>query len=224
LQHVIDAPTQERVAFFAAKEGAAGMGKEYRWYKVTNAPTSSAVSRAFGIELLWPMPPAQRKTGKVKRPFLHGTRERLTTAYGLGRTLVEEPRSFPGQLKLQFLKWARATWNARGGGFYACGFVVTFIFLEIRLLLTELFTSAGATDFILAQLLQILLRFTVDSLVNTVQALIWPAFVLGASPIWGTLGLAAGYLVFSRFAKERLTRLLFDDPGTPPMNADTDEK
>jgi hypothetical protein len=36
LQHVIDAPTQERVAFFTAKEGAAGIGKEYRWYKVTS--------------------------------------------------------------------------------------------------------------------------------------------------------------------------------------------
>jgi hypothetical protein len=166
----------------------------------------------------------RQKQKKAKRPFMHGTREHLTAMYGLGRTLVEEPRSFPHQLKLHVLKWARATWNARGGGFYACGFVVTFIFLEIRLLLTELFTSAGATDFILAQLLQILLRFTVDSLVNTVQALIWPVFVLGASPIWGALGLAAGYLVFSRFAKERLTRLLFHDPGTQPMNADPDEK
>jgi hypothetical protein len=152
-----------------------------------------------------------RRSKKEKRPFLQGTRERLSTAYGLGRTLVEEPRSFPGQLQLQFLKWARATWSARGGGFYACGFVVTFVFLEIRLLVTELFTSDGAADFIVAQILQLVLRFTVDSLVNTLQALIWPALVLSQSPEWGVPGLIAGYFVFSRFLKGPLTRLLFDD-------------
>ncbi|MGH8167080.1 MAG: hypothetical protein ACREQ1_07560, partial [Woeseiaceae bacterium] len=85
-----------------------------------------------------------RKKKKEKRRFMQGTRERLTTTYGLGRTLVEEPRSFPAQVKLQFLKWARATWNARGGGFYACGFVVTFVFLEIKLLFPELFGSSDA--------------------------------------------------------------------------------
>lgn len=35
LMHVIDAPTEERVAHFASLEGAAGIGKEYRWYKVS---------------------------------------------------------------------------------------------------------------------------------------------------------------------------------------------
>jgi len=145
---------------------------------------------------------------KKKRSFLQGLRERLLSVYDLGRTLVEEPRAFPGRLKVEFLNWTRATWNARGGGFYACGFVLTFVFLEIKLLFTELFTSAGG--FIVEQALQILLRFTVDSLVNTLLALIWPALVLGISPLWGAIGLAVGYLTFSRFIKQPLTRFLFD--------------
>jgi hypothetical protein len=149
------------------------------------------------------------KKGKKKRSLVQGVRERLMVVYGLGRTLVEDPRAFPGRLKVEFLNWARATWSARGGGFYACGFVVTFVILEIRLLVTELFTSAG--DFILQQVLQILLRFTVDSLVNTLLALIWPALLLGLSPVWGAVGLGVGYLTFSRFIKPPLTRLLFDD-------------
>jgi hypothetical protein len=148
---------------------------------------------------------------KVKRPFMHGTREHLTTMYGLGRTLVEEPRSFPRQVKLHLLKWARATWNARGGGFYACGFVVTFLYLEIRLLVTELFASTGAADFIVAQVFQLILRFTVDSLVNTLLALIWPLLVLSVSAGYGALLLVLGYLVFTRFLKEPLTRRLFSD-------------
>ena len=36
LLHVIDAPTPDRVAYFATKEGAARIGKEYRWYKVSS--------------------------------------------------------------------------------------------------------------------------------------------------------------------------------------------
>jgi len=154
-----------------------------------------------------------RKGKKGKRSLVKGTRERLTTMYGLGRTLVEEPRSFPSRVKVEFLKWARATWNARGGGFYACGFVVTFVFLEIRLLVTELFTDS-ATGFIVAQALQLLLRFTVDSLINTLLALVWPALVLQFSPEWGLAGLVAGYFIFKHFIKEPLTRLLFDDTGS----------
>jgi hypothetical protein len=155
--------------------------------------------------------PKGQKQKKAKQPFMQGTREHLASVYGLGRTLVEEPRSFPHRLKVHILKWARATWNARGGGFYACGFVVTFLFLEIKLLVTELFTSAGAGDFIVQQFFQLILRFTVDSLVNTILALIWPALVLSLSPIYGVLGLAAGYFIFTRFLKKPLTQRLFSD-------------
>lgn len=147
-----------------------------------------------------------------RRPFLQGVREHLLALFALGRTLVEEPRAFPGQLKQHLLKWARATWNARGGGFYACGFVVTFLYLEVKLLFTELFTSAGAGDFLLQQFLQVVLRFTVDSLVNTALALIWPVFILQLSPIYGAVFLVAGYFAFKHFLKERLTRFLFHDP------------
>lgn len=41
LMHVIDAPTEERVAHFASLEGAAGIGKEYRWYKVSSQQCGS---------------------------------------------------------------------------------------------------------------------------------------------------------------------------------------
>lgn len=156
-------------------------------------------------------PRKERKPKKEKRPFMHGTREHLRAVFGLGRTLVEEPRSFPGQLKAHLLEWARATWNARGGGFYACGFVVTFLYLEIKLLLTDLFSSAAATDFIAAQVLQLLLRFTVDSLVNTLLALIWPLLVLSVAPTYGWLLLLGGYLIFSRYLKAPITRRLFSD-------------
>lgn len=153
-----------------------------------------------------------RDEKKKKRSLTRGVRERASTMYGLGRTLVEEPRSFPSRLKDEFLKWVRAVWNARGGGFYACGFVVTFVFLEVKLLVTELIADSAA-GFVVQQLLQLLFRFTVDSLVNTALALVWPALVLQLAPEWGLVGLIAGYFIFRRFLKEPLTRFLFGEPG-----------
>jgi hypothetical protein len=42
LMHVIDAPTEERVAHFASLTEAAGIGKEYRWYKVSSQQCGSS--------------------------------------------------------------------------------------------------------------------------------------------------------------------------------------
>jgi len=47
--------------------------------------------------------------------------------------------------------------------------------------------------------------------VNTLLALIWPAMVLSISPVYGLAFLALGYLIFTRFLKEPLTRVLFSD-------------
>ena len=48
LLHVIDAPTEERIAHFASKTGAAGIGKEYRWYKVSSPQCGSS-----GVCAVW---------------------------------------------------------------------------------------------------------------------------------------------------------------------------
>ena len=55
-----------------------------------------------------------------------------TGTVGLGKTLVNEPKSFPGELWALVKRTLRALWNARGGGLYACGYVVTFAWLEIK--------------------------------------------------------------------------------------------
>jgi hypothetical protein len=41
LLHVIDEPTLERVTHLASRQGAAGIGKEYRWYKVSSEQCGS---------------------------------------------------------------------------------------------------------------------------------------------------------------------------------------
>ncbi len=134
----------------------------------------------------------------------------------LGRVLVTEPRSFPSALSVVIRRSIRGVWNARGGGLYACGFVVTFVWLELTTLIDEFSASDGIAGFFSGQLIQFLLRFTVDSLMNTVNALIWPVHVIGFSPPWGFAILGAMYLLFTYVLKKPLEDWLFHDGDTTP--------
>jgi len=148
-----------------------------------------------------------------RRRLTEGIRSRVRETVGLGTTLVNEPKSFPGEIWRVVKRALRRLWNARGGGLYACGFVVAFVWLEITTLADDFSSSTGVTGFFSGQLLQFLLRFTIDSMVNTVLALIWPVQVLAYSPPWGALSLGAMYLAFPYILKRPLERWLFDDAG-----------
>ena len=90
-------------------------------------------------------------------------------------------------------QWLAKLWASRGGGFYGLGYVVTFVALEVRSLSSGLTTVDG----LVAQAVQYVLRFSVDSVRNVVSALIWPAHLfewLGGPA--GLVALAAGYAVF----------------------------
>ena len=89
--------------------------------------------------------------------------------------------------------WLVNLWASRGGGFYGFGYVVTFIALEIRSLSGSLTTVSG----LVGQVVQYVLRFSVDSVRNVVSAMIWPAHLfewLGGPA--GLVALAAGYAAF----------------------------
>ena len=149
--------------------------------------------------------------------------------YGLGQTLVHEPRAFPGACGGLLKRSFRSMWEARGGGFYACGFVVTFIWLEITTLFSELASATGVGSFLSEQLFEFLFRFSVQSIGNTVQAFIWPALVIGEYELWGIGGLLVAYLLFSQFLKTPMTEWLFADaevmpPGTAPPTSRNDDK
>lgn len=151
--------------------------------------------------------------------------EHVRESAALGHTLVTQPRSFPAALWVVIRRWIRKVWNTRGGGLYACGFVVAFAWLEFTTLLDEFSSSTGFTGFLSGQLLQFLMRFTVDSLVNTALALIWPVHVIAYAPPWGIVILVATYLLFNYLLKKPLERWLFRDAETiaddPAVNRDS---
>lgn len=166
----------------------------------------------------------QAKEKRQKESFLTGMANRAREAMGLGRVLVTEPRAFPGALGKVFKRSVRTLWQARGGGLYACGFVVTFIWLEITTLFEEIASSTSLAGFFSEQFFELILRFTIESLQNTIGAFLWPVYLIQLSPVWGGAILGALYLAFPRYIKEPLTRWLFhDDEQTTAENANQDQ-
>ncbi|MEX0976945.1 MAG: hypothetical protein WDZ50_07605 [Woeseia sp.] len=161
---------------------------------------------------------ARKKREKVS--FVQGFRNRFREMRGLGTTLVNEPRAFPGETGRFLKRSLRKLWHARGGGLYACGYVVTFIWLEIKTIGGEIVGSDSVLAFVTEQLFEVFFRLLSESFVNSILAFIWPAFVLQWSPVWGIFILVGLYFVFPRFIKPTLTKWLFDDDPSQASDAD----
>jgi hypothetical protein len=105
----------------------------------------------------------------------------------------------------------RKIWDARGGGFYACGFVVTFVWMEINMLLEDIVDAESVGDFFTSQIFEMFFRYFSESFVNGFLALIWPVYVIEYRPPWGFALLLGMYLVFAGLLKAPLEGWLFDD-------------
>lgn len=133
----------------------------------------------------------------------------------LGQILVQEPKAFPGALLAVCRRSVRTLWKARGGGFYASGYVITFLWLEIAMFVDDVMSADSVGAFFEAQIFEMLFRYLGESFQNMIVAFAWPVFVLQYSPEWGIVFLALMYLVFTKLLKARLERWLFRDDATP---------
>ncbi|HEY7672125.1 MAG TPA: hypothetical protein VIC71_07895 [Gammaproteobacteria bacterium] len=117
---------------------------------------------------------------------------RIARHLRLAQEITREPRSiFP-----RARGWLIALWQKKGGGFYGLGYVVAFIALEIATLTSNVGASSSVTGFITAQAVQYLLRISVESIINTVLALLWPVYLLRWLGWYGFAVLAVAYVVF----------------------------
>lgn len=135
----------------------------------------------------------------------------------LGRTLVNEPRKFPGALLRLLRRSLRTVWDARGGSLYACGYVVTFIWLEITMFIGDIVTADSVGGFFGAQLFELFFRYFSESLGNMIMAFIWPVFIIQIAPPWGAIGFGLAYATFDRLFKKPIENWLIHDE-----NAGTD--
>ncbi|MBT8083727.1 MAG: hypothetical protein KJN72_00780 [Woeseia sp.] len=163
------------------------------------------------------------KKRKPKEPFVARIKRRGRETYALGNTLVHNPRAFPAQAGGLLKRSFRTMWDARGGGFYACGFVLTFIWLEVSTLVDEISASDGVISFFTEQFFEFLFRFSVQSIGNTVQAFIWPLLIIERLGPVSIIPMLVVYFLFSRLLKDPLSNWLFADsdaaaPGGVPTN------
>ena len=116
--------------------------------------------------------------------------------------VYREPRTLRRHLREGFV----AVWISRGGGFYGLGWMTTFLVLELQFFASEVAESEGVFEFLGGQVIEYLLRFGLMSVVNSFQALIWPAFVLQWLGGYGIALLIGGYFGF-----EKVLRPLVED-------------
>lgn len=124
----------------------------------------------------------------------------------------QKPARLPWQRR-----WLAKIWLTYGGGLYAVGYAVTFLYLEARTLLDEIVSSSGIVDFVVSHLLEFVFRFAFDSISNMVQALIWFLPVLGFRSPLGIILLGIGFYVFDIYLRKPVGDwLLREDGETPP--------
>ncbi len=160
------------------------------------------------------MPDAKKKP--KKDPFVVRMKRRGREFKNLAQILANEPKAFPGALLTVIRRSFRTVWDARGGGLYACGYLLSFIWLEIRMLVNDILSAESFSGFFGEQIFEMFFRFLGESLQNMIAAFMWPVFVIEISPPWGIGILVAMFLVFARWIKEPLARWLFHDDESPP--------
>ncbi len=104
----------------------------------------------------------------------------------------------------------------RGGGLYAVGYALTFVFLEVRTVISEIAGAESIGDFFSNQLFEFVFRFLGDSLRNMIQAFMWPVEIVTLAPPLGAIGLGIAFLVFDKVLRGPIEQWLADGKVTDP--------
>ena len=167
-----------------------------------------------------------RKKRPKKPPISRRLGDKLHAAGEFGRDSVRDPGSVPGKAHGWFRRWFRKIWKVRGGGLYALGYIVTFVWLEVTSLTGDIVDSDGVSDFLSGQAFEFVFRFASDSIVNMIQAFLWPLSFVEYRPPYGIVALVLLYLGFARFLKPPIEQWMFgdepDEPDEPDQPDETD--
>lgn len=128
---------------------------------------------------------------------------RLSRGLRVARELRDDPRRIGPLLRSAMLD----IWRSRGGGFYGLGYLVTFVILEIRMIIGDAMEASGPAEFAMGQALELVFRLSSLSFLNAFQAFLWPAFVLQLYGGLGIILLVGSYLAFEHACKPGIERL-----------------
>jgi len=103
----------------------------------------------------------------------------------------------------------------RGGGLYAFGFAVTFVFFELGSLGDDL---ADIGSIFNGQIVEFAVQFIVDSLTNTLKAFMWPVYAVQLAPPWGAIGLGLAFVFFAKVLQGPVEQWLGPENTTQEHN------
>ncbi len=69
-------------------------------------------------------------------------------------------------------------WRTKSGGFYGIGYIISFVFLELRSFAEELINFDFTISGLIGQLISQILSFGVETLINSIQSFAWPWFFI----------------------------------------------
>ena len=160
---------------------------------------------------------SKKTPAKPRKSLGRRVGENVRAAGALGYDAVTRPGGLPGKAHGWFRSWFRKVWEVRGGGLYAVGFAVAFLFFEIREAVAEDIPQLFAMNHVLSsELIGFAIQFIIDTLINFVRALLWPMYVVMLWPPAGAVALAAAFMLFPRFLKKPIERWLFPDADGKP--------
>ncbi|MEQ8330348.1 MAG: hypothetical protein RH859_07815 [Longimicrobiales bacterium] len=105
-------------------------------------------------------------------------------------------------------------WEDRGGGYYALCAVLTFLFLEGEALVDDVLAADGIGDLIQGGIVEWLISFGLDTIMNTLLAAIWPVEWIDRMGVLPA-ALVAGALFGAWWAGSRVWTARTDIPGSP---------
>ncbi|MDX1516865.1 MAG: hypothetical protein R3288_08500 [Woeseiaceae bacterium] len=149
-----------------------------------------------------------------KKPLGYRVGQRLRSAGSFGRDAVRSPRSIPRHAYGWLRHWFRKVWNVRGGGLYAVGYALAFLYFEAKTIIGEIADASGVRDYVSSQIAEFIVRFTADTISNMVHAFIWPVYVIQVHPVYGGIALGLAFWLFPKYLKPPIERWLFSD--APP--------
>ena len=124
----------------------------------------------------------------------------------ISQLIGDGARVLPEKSHGWFRAWFRKVWKVRGGGLYALGFALSFVYFEIGSLGDDLL---GIGSLFNGQAIGFVIQFFIASFQNTLKAFVWPVFVVQLAPPWGAIGLGLAYVGFAKYLKAPIERWLF---------------
>jgi hypothetical protein len=165
----------------------------------------------------------QRPERPPKKPLRRRVGDNLDALGAFGRTAIDRPRELPRHAEGVFRRWFRNVWSVRGGGLYAVGFAVAFLYLETVDILFDDVPTLFAMNVLSSDIVGFIISFFVDTFVNGLKALAWPAYVAMFAPPWGAVALAAAFVIFNRYLKAPVERWLDLDDAAREAIESSDE-